>query len=389
MLSAISRKKLISVLKIFIILLIGGGIFYWVRYSPVKVQACKVVRGAVINEVMGTGTLEARVRAAISPKISGLITQVLVDQNDKITKGQLLARLDDGDLRQQVEVAQADLAAAKATVDRIGAEIVSANATVTKMRSNYERYSTLRKSNVAAETDFEKALESKDVAESNLNRAQLAKVEAERSVAKAEASLRYWHERLADTKLCAPFDGIVVRRNRDPGAVAVPGTSILDIISTEQLWISAWVDETAMGLLEAGQPSRIVFRSNPENFLKGKVSRLASETDRETREFLVDVDVLQLPEKWAVGQRAEVYIETGRRNETLLVPQRFIIWREGQSGVLIDNAGKAQWRKVSLGLRGNEKVEITEGLTAGQIVIAAAPGTDLPRDGRAIKYGKL
>ncbi len=384
-----TRMKIKLIVKILVLLIIIGGAFYWFRLAPVKVQAYKIITGTVVNEVMGTGTLEARIRADISPKISGLLVDVLTDQNARIVKGQLLARLDDGDWRQQVEVAKADLAAAQATVERIGAEIESAKATVVREKANLERVSSLRKNQVVAQKELESAVESNDVAEANIRRAQLARIEAQRTVEKSEASLRFYQERLKDTSLCAPFDGLVVRRNRDPGAVVVPGSSILEVISTGQLWISAWVDETAMGQLASGQPARIVFRSSPDTVIQGKVARLGAETDRETREFLVDVDLLQLPEKWAVGQRAEVYIETGRRNNTLFVPQRFVIWRDGQSGVLIDNNGKAKWQKISLGLRGKENVEVTEGLLPGKIVIGALADADLPSDGRAIRYDKL
>ncbi|MFA6103919.1 MAG: efflux RND transporter periplasmic adaptor subunit [Victivallaceae bacterium] len=380
--------KIKLIVKILVLLIIIGGVFYWFRLAPVNVQAYKIVKGTVVNEVMGTGTLEARIRANISPKISGLLVEVLTDQNARIVKGQLLARLDDGDWRQQVEVAKSDLDAAKATVERIGAEIESAQATAVRARANLERNSSLRKNQVVAQKELESAVESNDVAEANIRRAQLARIEAQRTVEKSEASLHFYQERLKDTSLCAPFDGLVVRRNRDPGAVVVPGTSILDVISTDELWISAWVDETAMGLLASGQSARIVFRSASDTMLGGKVARLGSETDRETREFIVDVDVLQLPKKWAVGQRAEVYIETGRRNDILFVPQKFVIWRDGQPGVFIDDAGKAKWQKISMGLRGKENVEVTEGLSSDKIVISALPGTDLPGAGRAIRYDK-
>ncbi len=384
-----TKMKIKLILKILVSLIIIGGVFYWFRLAPVKVQAYKIITGTVVNEVMGTGTLEARIRADISPKISGLLVEVLTDQNARIVKGQLLARLDDGDWRQQVEVAKADLAAAKATVERIGAEIEITRATAIRARANLERISSLRKSQAVAQNELERATESNDVAEANIRRTQLARIEAQRTVEKSEASLRFYQERLKDTNLRAPFDGLVVRRNRDPGAVVVPGSSILDVISTEQLWISAWVDETAMGQMASEQPARIIFRSSPDTVIQGKVARLGAETDRETREFLVDVDLLQLPEKWAVGQRAEVYIETGRRNNTIFVPQQFVIWRDGQSGVLIDNGGKAKWQKISLGLRGKENVEVTEGLTSGKIVIGALSGDELPRDGRAIRHDTL
>ena len=70
------------------------------------------------------------------------------------------------------------------------------------------------------------------------------------------------------------------------------------------------------------------------------------------------------------GQRAEVFIETGHKTDALVVPQQFIQWREGKSGVFVDDEGKAAWREVTLGLRGRESVEVAEGLSVGETVVA-------------------
>jgi len=112
-------KRALSVgWKLALLAGVAGFVTYRMRFAPVSVDSHAVVTGPITAEAMGTGTLESRVAVTISPKISGLITQVLADQGDRITKGQVLATLDDGDLRQQVEMAKADLAATKAGVDR-------------------------------------------------------------------------------------------------------------------------------------------------------------------------------------------------------------------------------------------------------------------------------
>ncbi len=165
-------------------------------------------------------------------------------------------------------------------------------------------------------------------------------------------------------------------------------STILDVVSLEQLWISAWVDETAMARLAVGQPAEIVFRSQPEIQQPGRIARLGVETDRETREFLVDVDLLQLPANWAVGQRAEVYIRTGGRDDVLTIPSQLVIWRNGQSGVLVVQNGRARWRPIKLGLTGRTLVEVTEGLKENESVIGALPGRELPRDGRRVEAVK-
>jgi RND family efflux transporter MFP subunit len=186
----------------------------------------------------------------------------------------------------------------------------------------------------------------------------------------AEKNLAFQQERLGFARILSPYDGLVTRRDRDPGGVVVPGASILQLVSTDEIWVSAWVDETASVELAAGQRARVVFRSEPEKVFPGEVVRLGRETDRETREFLVDVRVRELPPNWTLGQRAEVFIETMRKTQSLALPQRFLQWRGGKPGVFVADHGRAAWRNVTVGLRGHDTVEVAEGLSAGDVAIA-------------------
>ena len=178
----------------------------------------------------------------------------------------------------------------------------------------------------------------------------------------------------------APFEGLITRRHREPGDVLVPGSPVFSLIATGELWISAWVDETEMARLAPGEGARVVFRSLPAGDFRGTVSRLGAEVDRETREFIVDVRVSELPKNWAIGQRAEVYIEVGRVEDAVVVPSRLIERRAGAPGVFVLEAGRARWRAVVLGLSGRGIVEVKEGLEAGVQVLE-------PRGERPLRDG--
>jgi HlyD family secretion protein len=179
---------------------------------------------------------------------------------------------------------------------------------------------------------------------------------------------------------------LIIRRDRDPGDIVVPGASLMQIISNDELWISAWVDETAMPALAPDQPARIVFRSEPAKNYAGKVARLGREADRETREFLVDVRVSELPQNWAIGQRAEVFIETGRKSDALLLPADFLMWQNGRAGVYVNYGGKARWRDVTPGMRGHDLLSITQGLKAGDQVLKLPAGAKKPlSNGQRVK----
>jgi len=381
-----NTKQLLSIgWKTALVLLIALVIIYRLYFAPVPVEFSPVKAGPITAEVMGTGTLEARVQAIISAKISGRLSDVLEDQGSRVAKGQLLATLDDADFCQQVEMAKAEVEATKASIDRAAADVNSAQATAVHARAFYNRVMPLAESKVVSEEDFDNAIQQRDVAESQLRRAELAKVEIERQLVKADATLKYYEEKLADTRILAPFDGLIIRRDRDPGAVVVPGSSILQIISTEQMWVSAWVDESAMAELVIEQPARVVFRSEPNKYYKGTVARISPLADRETREFLVDVLVKELPRTWAVGQRAEVYIQTASKDNALLVPPNAIVWQKGKPGLFINNSGHAKWVNVETGLQGKESVEIRSGLKAGDVVIWQRDANKAVTENRAVR----
>ena len=365
----IAFRKLLPWLIAVVVVIFG---VYWFKFRPTPITAHTVTTEEVRGEVMGTGTLEARVTTTISPRIQERLAEVLVDQGDPVKSGQLLARLDDAETKQQVAIAEASLAAARATVERVRADEARAQAVLQQAQLDHQRVADLITTRVAAQSDFDKAVESLRVAEADLKRSLAVIVEAQSLEFTAEKNLLYRKEQMAFTEVRSPYDGLVTRRDRDPGGIVMPGSSILQLVATNGIWISAWVDETAMTGLKVDQPARVVFRSKPAKSYVGEVARLGREVDRETREFVVDVRVKELPENWTIGQRAEVFIETGRKADALTLPPRFLQWREGKPGVFVADGGKATWRNVTIGLRGRETVEVTQGLAAGEKVVAPA-----------------
>jgi len=373
--------------KIVLLAAVAAVAAYMLYFKPVPVTSYPVKAATVEAEVVGTGTLAARFKTTISSKIIGKITALSADQNDPVSKDMLLATLDDSELRQQVEMASAALEATKASLVRTEADITRAQAVLTQAKLDYDRSSQLMQKHVAATEEVDKAKESLDVAQAGLESSQAAKVETRRQIATAERTLKYQEALLANARILCPVDnGLVTFRYRQVGDIVVPGTAIMDVACLNEIWVSAWVDETAAVSLAPGQPVRVVFRSEPEKPYAGEVARLARQTDPETREFLVDVRVKELPKNWSVGQRAEVYIRTGAKADVPSIPQRLLLWRNGKPGVFVDDGGKARYQEVGLGLKGRETVEVVRGLAIGQAVITAADGDNSRlTDGRAIQ----
>ncbi len=361
------------------------GVAWWFLLAPLEVIAHSIEHGTVTAEVLGTGTLEARVSATIGPKVAGLITQIAVDQGDRVRAGDTVIRLEDADIQQQVAVAEADVPAATAGLDRLRAEARRAEAVLTQARLDDQRVKGAAAKDAASAQEVDEAVEALAIAEAEQSRAEAAIVEGHKRLAAAERALDYQRARLHDTTIEAPFDALVVRRDRDAGDVVTAGASVLQLVSLDEMWITAWVDETELARLAESQPARVVFRAEPDREYPGVVARVGRETDRETREIVVDVRVERLPENWAVGQRAEVYIRVDQRENVTILPAHLVLVRDGRTGVMVDEDGNARWREIEVGLRGREMVEVTSGLSPGGVVVSPASPTSAPlRDGRRI-----
>ncbi|MCX6884817.1 MAG: efflux RND transporter periplasmic adaptor subunit, partial [Verrucomicrobia bacterium] len=227
---------------------------YRMKLSPTRVVGHEAASGPIVAVVVGTGTLEARVKSTISARIQERLAEVLVDQNDPVKAGQLLARLDDGESRTQVELAEAMRVAAQATLQRVKTDEARAQAVARQAFLAHQRASGLLTNQISSQADFDKSVEQLNVAEADVKRSQAAIAEAESQAVTAGKTLAYQKERLTYTQIISPYDGLITRRDRDPGGVVVPGSSILQMISTNEIWVSAWVDETSAAGLLPGQP---------------------------------------------------------------------------------------------------------------------------------------
>jgi len=362
---SIARK-----LFFFIIVLAGVSfLIYSKLFRPIPVVGYEVKASQLVVEVMGIGTVQARTATSVSPKIQGRLIELNFDQDDRVTMGEIVARLDDADILRQVEIAEANFDAAIAGLDRLKADEVRAQAVLRQVKREIQRVRMAFDQGAANESEIDKAEEQVAIAQADLARTKAGSAEGRMLSIAAEKTLEYQRARLDDTIIKAPFDGLIVRRDRDEGSIVVPGSGIYSLISLDEIWLSAWVDETAMASLSPDQPARVVLRSQPNEPLSGHVVRLGRETDPETREFIVDVMIEQLPTHWAIGQRGEVYIETARLDDVLAVPMNFIQMIEGQRGVYIARQGRAQWTPCTFGAQGRDTIEITEGISAGDTLI--------------------
>ena len=128
----------------------------------------------------------------------------------------------------------------------------------------------------------------------------------------------------------------------------------------------------------------MVFRTLPQQRFAGKICRLWRETDRETREYKVDIALEKLPPNWTLGQRLEVFIKTDAPKNCVNIPANLVSWKNNQPFVLAVADGKIMERAVKLGIRSLDKVEIVSGLQAGDKIVMQ-PQKNMPYINRRVK----
>ncbi|MEN9841591.1 MAG: Macrolide-specific efflux protein MacA precursor [Verrucomicrobiota bacterium] len=366
-----------------LLLLPIGLLVYRLHFAPAPAEAVIVNPAPFAAETFGTGTLEARRSAMLSARVPGRLVSVLVDQGETVTTGQLLAELDPAEARLRLATATAAQTLAAATLARIRTDEARASASLELARRTHTRVVALTDQQNLAAADLDKATEQLRLAETDLARTRAAITEAEASLASSTSQATLQEELLAQTRLTAPFAGLIVRRDRHPGEVVAPGASILHLVPPEDLWVSAWIDESAAASLAPGQPARLTFRSTPDQSYPATVTRIGRETDRETREFLIDLTPARLPANWTLGQRVDALIQTSLQPATLALPLTFIQYRQGIPGTWILRNNRARWTPLVLGRRNSANIAITTGLSPGDTALRPLqPDTSL--DGRRV-----
>jgi RND family efflux transporter MFP subunit len=280
------------------------------------------------------GTVAARIVARIAPKLGGRILEINVRSGDRIKRGQILARLDDTEMRARLDQARSALHAADAEAMRASADA--------------RRFKNLFGKQAATRQDLELA-----VAKARSGKARL--MEAREVVREVES-------RFDEMILKAPFDGVVVERRQEPGDTALPGSPVLIVQQFHDLRIESAVPAHCAGLIKLGDELALKI-ANSEKELNGTVDEIQPAADPETRTVLIK---LRLPPDSGAqpGAFAWLYQACGQRR-VLLVPVS-AVKRIGQlESVRLVVAGETRLRHVRTGKRYGAQVEVLSGLKQG------------------------
>lgn len=370
-----------------ILLLAAAGGGWWVATQrPLSVPVAVVAQDVPVT-VFGLGAVEARILSRIGFEVPGTLTEVLADHGDRVSAGAPLARLNTASQEARLARAEAAMLSAEAQAQRAEAQRERAEALLAQRQATARRRRELATRGVGS-------IEAAELAETEAVTAQadLAVNRADAAVAhalQAEARANLAAERTTFDKhtLRAPYDAIVITRQREAGAAVGPGEPIFTLVAPDSLWALAYVDEGRAGDIALGQPATVTLRSRPGRPVRAEVARIGLEADRVTEERRVHVRCQACPDMPVIGEQAEVIIETGRLTRARLVPENAIHGFDGATGtVWVVEQGRLTRRQVRFAARLMDgRAAITEGLPADvPVVIRLGPGLAEGRSAQAV-----
>lgn len=363
-------KALVPLLVVALVLVVVAGAAY-MRFGPaIAVPVIEAAQGNVPLRVVGPGTVQARVPVTLAARITATVTQLNADVGDAVTRGQTLALLDDRDLAARRAVVGGQQAALSMNVAAARATVAKAQADLDLARSKQRRDADLLRSGFVSQAVIDASDAALRSAEANLDNAGATQSAREADLQALVQEARYADTVLSFTRITAPMDGVIISRLAEVGTTVVPGSALLRMVDPASLWVAMRVDESVVGRVQVGQAASIRMRTGET--LSGRVARIASQSDAATRELEVNVAFDTPLTRFAIDQEAEVAILAGNGSGIVVPLTALTRDREGRQGVLVVVDSRAEYRPVQTGAGDAQRVLVSEGLAAGERVVAGA-----------------
>ena len=320
------------------------------------VDTASATRQEVIDYVMVVGNLIGEATVDVSPRVNGRIESIAVRLGDRVAKGQVVARMDDRDVKEQVKQAEASLELARATARQREFDKTASFTTFERQKNLFQRELQTKPTLEDAEARYNASSAQVDVAKAQ--------------VMQTQARLDELKITLNNTVILSPVDGFVGKRTLDPGAFAGANTPVISVVDIDSVRLIANLVEKDFRRVTPGVEAMVEVDAFPGETFGGKVSRVSPVFDPATRTAGLEIEVPNPGYRLKPGMYARVRLTVDRRPNALTVPRNAVVDNDGKRGVfLIDDGNVARFNMVRTGLQDGEKVEILEGLSDGQRVI--------------------
>ncbi len=320
------------------------------------VHAARVQAQAMDKTLDTTGSLVSSVAVGVKTEFAGRLVAMLKQEGDRVSQGELVARLDDVNARLSAEQARAALEVARATLER--ARVAEKHA-----RAEFERAQNLLKSGGITDQGFQAATVAAQDARAQVQLAEAQVDQATQVLAMAEKHLR-------DCRIVAPISGEVERKLVNPGSWVDGNALLYKLVDNQRLELETYAASSDLGQVAKGQKIRFTVAAYPDEVFEARIIAVSAAVDPQNRSVVVRAAVPNPSGKLKAGMFAKGRIVTGTKPDAVLVPSTALWRRSGQAPyVYVVEQSKARKREVRTGEEGASGIEILAGLKPGETVV--------------------
>jgi RND family efflux transporter MFP subunit len=327
----------------------GGG------RGQLTVELAPVVHAEVNRELAVVGNLVGDQTVSVVPKTAGRLQEITVKLGDRVTRGQRIAKIEDQEILEQVKQAEAAFEVAKATIRQREADLDLAKTNVERSRSLFQRQLLPQQTLDDSEAKYQSAQASLDLARAQNNQSQ--------------ARLDELRINLQNTIITSPVNGFVARRTADPGAFVSANAPIVDVVDIVHVRLVANIVEKDLKQIGVGDSARVEVDAYPGESFMGRIARLSPVLDPATRTAPIEIEIPNDQYRLKPGMYARVGIITESHPNALVVPTNALVDAGGTRGVYLSVNNVAAFHPVKIGIEGNERTEILDGLADGDRVV--------------------
>lgn len=381
------------------VLMIAGGVLLvgaWIVYQNFQgkpAEAFTVQRGPLIRTVVVTGRVSSESRVTVGSVITARVKAVPLREGARVKAGDLLVQLEDTEQRAAVTQAEAGLQSAWTRLDsqtQLAApvaeqQLAQARANAGTAQRDLVRRESLFKQGFIGQAQLDEARRAAQVAAAQLqaaeaqaiaNKSGAERASVEARVAEARATLEAARARLAQTRIVAPADALVLERLAEPGQIVQAGTRLMSLSIAGPVQLVAQVDEKYLAQFSPAQAATVSADAYPSQRFKASVLSVAPTVDTQRGSVEVKFSVPEPPTYLRNDMTLSIEVETGRRQDALAVPGGAVLVGDPPA-LLVESGGRVERRVIKTGLRTVTAVEVTEGLREGEVVLldpALPPG---------------
>ena len=356
-----------------------AGIIVWQKWRGPEIRAYRVESHPLIQQVVATGRVASDDRADIGSEITAIVKERLVDRGQTVQENEILIVLSADQLKAQEQEAQAALALMRGSRrPQAQARLEQAQSHLAQAKREAQRRRLLAKEKAIPTEDLEQAENALAAAQAAFDQAKLdvlalAQGGVEESI--LQQRLNAIRAALDKTQIRAPFSGTVLERYVSPGDTVQPGQTLLTLRDQNKIELLVPVDERNLGVLKVGQPATIIADAYPNEPFDAVITSIAPVIDPQRGTVDIRLSAEPAPDFLKEDMTITATIETARNDAALVVPNDTLFKQNGnRAKVWVYSHGTAHETEVRTGLNSLSLSQITEGLSAGDIVLGSTDG---------------